>query len=141
MVYQLIKDYQQVNTNKYRLFLNYDADGWNFFKGEQDESKYTNVHNFKILRMNFLYKSQEIDCEIKMDEIEGKTLSIFDQETILDTDSKIWEYKEITNNITEISEKSKTTLYIIMGSIGTILLIYVLYKSIKLIKKFITKGD
>ena len=76
-----------------------------------------------------------------MDEIEGKTLSIFDQETILDTDSKIWEYKEITNNITEISEKSKTTLYIIMGSIGTILLIYVLYKSIKLTKKFISKGD
>lgn len=133
-----------INQNKqykYRLFLNYDADGWNFFKGEQDESKYTNVHNFKILRMNFLYKGQEIDCEIKMDEIEGKTLSIFDQETILDTDSKIWEYKEITNNITEISEKSKTTLYIIMGSIGTILLIYVLYKSIKLTKKFISKGD
>ena len=142
---------------QYRLHLNYDADGWNLFKGGQDESKYTNVHDFKILRMNFLYKGQEIECEVKMDEIEGNTLSIFDKEAILNVESPIWEFKEtikdiengsnnIIDGVTDFFEdiqnndsKTKSALYIAIGSIGTILLGYTIAKIIIFIRKLINK--
>lgn len=143
-------------TYQYRLHLNYDADGWNIFKGGQDESKYTNVHDFKILRMNFLYKGQEIDCEVKMDEIEGDTLSIFDKEAILNVDTPIWEFKEAvddveqgTNNIIdgvkdffedvqEEDSKVMNTIYIVLGTVGAILLGYLIYKIVVIVKKLIS---
>ena len=143
-------------TYQYRLHLNYDADGWNIFKGGQDESKYTNVHDFKILRMNFLYKGQEIDCVVKMDEIEGDTLSIFNKEAILNVDTPIWEFKEAvddveqgTNNIIdgvkdffedvqEEDSKVMNTIYIVLGTVGAILLGYLIYKIVVIVKKLIS---
>lgn len=144
-------------TYQYCLLLNYDADGWNIFKGGQDESKYTNVHNFKILRMNFLYKGQEIDCEVKMDEIEGENLSLFDKETILNVESPIWEFKEVVkdteNNVNNIIDgvhdffedvqngesKTMNAIYIAIGAVGSILIIYVIIKAYVFIKKLISK--
>lgn len=144
-------------TYQYCLLLNYDADGWALFKGGQDESKFTNVHNFKILRMNFLYKGQEIDCEVKMDEIEGENLSLFDKETILNVESPIWEFKEVVkdteNNVNNIIDgvhdffedvqngesKTMNAIYIAIGAVGSILILYMIIKAYVIIKKLISK--
>ena len=143
-------------TYQYKLHLNYDADGWNLFKGGADESKYTNVHDFKILRMNFLYKGQEIDCEVKMDEIEGENLSIFDKNTILNVETPIWKFKETVNDVGEGTNnvingvkdffedvqngesKTMNTIYIVLGAVGAILLSYLIYKFVIIIKKLIS---
>ena len=143
-------------TYQYQLHLNYDADGWNLFKGGADESKYTNVHDFKILRMNFLYKGQEIDCEVKMDEIEGENLSIFDKNTILDVETPIWQFKETVKDVEDGANnvidgvkdffedvqngdsKTMNTIYIVIGAVGAILLAYLIYKVVKVIKKLIS---
>lgn len=130
-------------TYQYQLFLNYDADGWNIFKGGPDESKYTNVHNFKILRMNFLYRGQVLNCEIQMDCIDGNTLSIFDPKVISDVNSSYWQFKEtvedVKDNISTATPKLKTTFYVVIGVAGSILLIYVIYKVYILIKKVAKK--
>lgn len=130
-------------TYQYQLFLNYDADGWNFFKGGQDESKYTNVHDFKILRMNFLYKGQVLNCEIQMDCIDGNTLSIFDPGVISDVDSSYWQFKDtvedVKDNIATAAPKLKTIFYVVIGVAGSILLIYVVYKVYILVKKVAKK--
>ena len=143
-------------TYQYQLHLNYDADGWRLFKGGADESKYTNVHDFKILRMNFLYKGQEIDCEVKMDEIEGENLSIFDKNTILDVETPIWQFKETVKDVEDGANnvidgvkdffedvqngesKTMNTIYIVIGAVGAILLAYLIYKVVKVIKKLIS---
>lgn len=143
-------------TYQYQLHLNYDAGGWNLFKGGQDESKYTNVHDFKILRMNFLYKGQEIDCEVKMDEIEGDTLSLFDKNVILDVETPIWQFKETVKDVEEgtsnvidgvkdffedVKEgdsKVMNTIYIVLGTVGAILLGYLIYKIVVIAKKLIS---
>ena len=139
-------------TYQYRLFLNYDSNGWAFFSEGVREELYTNVHNFKILRMNFLYKGQEVECDIKMDEIEGDTLSIFDEDAIVNTDSSLWKYKEtaeeigdavggVIDDITSGDSKIMKTIYIILGTVGAVLLGYGIYKAYIFIKKIISKDD
>ena len=139
-------------TYEYRLFLNYDSNGWAFFSDGAREELYTNVHNFKILRMNFLYKGQEVECDIKMDEIEGETLSIFDENAIVNADSMLWEYKETAENIenavdgvigdlTSGDSKIMKTIYILAGTAGAILLGYGIFKVYVFIKQFIKKKE
>ena len=122
---------------KYRLILNYDADGWNIFKGGEDESKYTNVHKFRMLRMNFIYNGEQYEEEIQMDAIEGDTLSFFDKEEIINVDSNYWEFRNGVNNIqdTLFGDKTKNVLLGVVGVLSTIILVYVFLKLYRIFKK------
>ena len=122
---------------KYRLILNYDADGWNIFKGGEDESKYTNVHKFRMLRMNFIYNGEQYEEEIQMDAIEGDTLSFFDKEEIINVDSNYWEFRNGVNNIqdTLFGDKTKNVLLGVVGVLATIILVYVFLKLYRIFKK------
>ena len=136
--------YRSVQNNskvyKYRMILNYDSDGWNIFKGGEDESKYTNVHQFRVLRMNFIYNGEPYEEEIKMDAIEGNTLSIFDPAEIIDVETSYWSFKDtVYDTATTVGEKSKTVIYAVVGVLGTIILVYVFYKLYQLYKKFMKK--
>ena len=87
-----------------------------------------------------------------MDEIEGETLSIFDEDAIVNTDSSLWEYKEtaeeigvtvdgVIDDITSGDSKIMKTIYIVLGTVGAVLLGYGIYKAYIFIKKIISKDD
>lgn len=128
---------------QYRMLLNYDADGWNFFKGGQDESKYTNVHDFKVLRMNFIYKGGNYTEDIHMDPIEGENLSIFDPRAITNVDSTVWKFKQtvedVKEDITSPNSKIRTALITVASVVGSILLIYLIVKVVNFLKIFFKK--
>lgn len=120
---------------KYKLHLNYDEGCWNIFDNPPYyEADYKMVKQFKILRMNYLADNQVYDVAIKMDTIDGDTLSIVDKELILDTDSILWNVKD---QIYEVLEKAKDlfgnaseTILIVVSVIISLLLLYGCYKVI-----------
>lgn len=91
-----------------------------------------------------------------MDEIEGENLSIFDKNTILNVETPIWKFKETVNDVGEGTNnvingvkdffedvqngesKTMNTIYIVLGAVGAILLSYLIYKFVIIIKKLIS---
>ena len=112
------------------------------------EKDYTKIKQFQVLRLNFLYKGEEFDVPIEMDTIDGETVSIFDRNQVLDTDTILWEVKDETYEVIDKVEdfvndddgesKLETTLKVLATVTATIAIIYVGYKIygvIKLTKK------
>ena len=132
-----------INYN-YRLHLNYDAEAWNIFKGyDHNEEDYKRVSQFQILRMNYIVDNQTFDVPIKMDTIEGETLSILDSDLILDTEKPYYNVKNwLDDTITTIKDKTSQTkpaLLAVLSITAVILIIWALsyvYKIIKFILIF-----
>ncbi len=126
-------------TFKYRLHLNYDEECWNLFDNPPYyEADYKLIKDFKILRMNYLVDDKVYDVSVKMDTVDGNTLSIINRDLIMDTDSKTWSIKEKTyetiDDFKEAITKSKDTLITIGAVIGGLIIVYILYKGYRFIK-------
>ena len=135
---------------KYQLHLNYNSNGWNLFSNPCDEGSYTNVHNFKMLRLAYTIDGEEISGDAVMDEIDGKTLNIFSRDTITNSESSIWKFKETTyetgdkiedgiNNIGQTLKDNKKPILIVLGTVTGIIVLYGLIKLFTLIGKFFKK--
>ena len=138
-------------TYKYKLHLNYDEGAWEWdtvFDDDHREKDYTKIKQFQVLRLNFLYKGQEFDVPVEMDTIDGETVSIFDRNQVLDTDTILWEVKDETFEVIDKVDdfvnnddgesKLVTTLKVLATVTATIAIIYVGYKiygGIKIMKK------
>ena len=134
-------------TYKYKLHLNYDEGAWEWdtvFDDDHREKDYTKIKQFQVLRLNFLYKGQEFDVPVEMDTIDGETVSIFDRNQVLDTDTILWEVKDETFEVIDKVEdfvndddgesKLVTTLKVLATVTATIAIIYVGYKIYGIIK-------
>lgn len=118
---------------KYRLHLDYDADAWNLFEGKDYyESDYKQVSEFKILRMNYLCDGKVYDVAVKMDTVEGDTLNILDPDLILDTESPYYNFKkffdDIYRDLAEKFDKYKYILYAVAGVVGTVFILWIVFK-------------
>ncbi len=118
---------------KYELHLNYNDDAWNFFNGKSfQEADYKIIKKFKIFRMNFLADETVYDVAIKMDTVDGDTLSIVDRNLILDTDSTLWNVKDkvydLVDRAEELFGKAGKAVLIIGSIIIFIIICYIFYK-------------
>lgn len=135
---------------KYQIHLNYNSNGWNLFSNPCDEGSYTNVHNFKMLRLAYTVDGEEISGDAVMDEIDGKTLNIFSRDAITNSESSIWKFKETTyetsdkiedgiNNIGQTLKDNKKPILIVLGTVTGIIVLYGLIKLFTLIGKLFKK--
>ena len=93
--------------------------------------------------MNYIVDNQTFDVPIKMDTIEGETLSILDSDLILDTEKPYYNVKNwFDDTITTIKDKTSQTkpaLLAVLSITAVILIIWALsyvYKIIKFILIF-----
>ena len=130
---------------KYELLLDYDDQGWRWkiFTGQEyKESDYRKINEFKILRINYLLDEKVYDVAIKMDTIEGETYNIFSPELIEDEASAQHQVKTWVNDVVEtVKDKFntyKTWIWVALGAIGLIIILYVVLKVRRLFHTFMT---
>ena len=130
---------------KYELLLDYDDQGWRWkiFTGQEyKESDYKRISQFKILRINYLLDEKVYDVAIKMDTIEGETYNILSPNLIEDEASVEHQVKTWANDVIEtVKEKFnqyKIWIYVALGAVGLIIILYVVLKIRRLFHTFMT---
>lgn len=129
--------FQSTDSNaknyKYRLHLNYDSDAWNIFAGESyNEANYKRVSDFKILRINYITDGSINEIPVDMDPVEGDSMLITDPDLIIDTETAYYDFKKMLDDIgRKISEtigQYKWAIYLILGALGVVLVLWILAK-------------
>ncbi len=120
---------------KYEMMLNYSEQNWDWFGDECVESNYSRVKDFRILRLNYLVDNEVYDVAVTMDQVDGETLSIIDRGLILDTDSALWKIKDKAYSIADGIELARNIMATILGIIGVLLLFYIGYKFVIVVKE------
>ena len=117
------------------MMLNYSEQNWDLFGDYCVESNYKRIKDFKILRLNYLVDDKVYDVAVTMDQVDGKTLSIIDRGLILDTESALWQIKDKAYSIADGIELARNIMATILGVIGVLLLFYLGYKLVIVVKE------
>lgn len=124
---------------KYELFLNYDENVWDIFnRSPMHETQYKRVKDFQILRMNYLVDNTTYDVPIKMDVIDGESLSIFDSDLILDVESTHFDINNTLDDLfTKINQewsKYKRVIVIALAAFLGIFIFALIIRFFKIVK-------
>ena len=117
------------------MMLNYSEQNWDLFGDYCVESNYKRIKDFKILRLNYLVDDKVYDVAVTMDQVDGKTLSIIDRGLIIDTESALWQIKDKAYSIADGIELARNIMATILGIIGVLLLFYLGYKLVIVVKE------
>lgn len=128
---------------KYKMHLNYDSNGWNWFdKSTQPEEDYQKISDFEVLRLNFIMTEQEYDVAVYMDTVDGTTVSIFDPTLITNTETDgFWDILDniqnfFSNGWDAIVLATKLVL-IFLCVIAVIYIVSFIIKIIQILIKFV----